>query len=100
MPSGWYEDATRPNTERFWNGGTWSEQARFPGERPFESPIPPGLAEPQVAPTHPEPIFETSTVGFWLPRDESTAQVGAKTIQILDRLRLSRRRLEPESDHQ
>jgi hypothetical protein len=91
-PSGWYEDTTRPNTERFWNGWTWTEQTRFPGVRPFESPIPPNLAEPKVSPPVVESMFETSTVGFSLPRDESIAQVGAKTIQILDRLRHSRRR--------
>jgi hypothetical protein len=60
--------------------------------KPFESPIPPGLAEPKVTPPEVESMFETSTVGFSLPRDESNAQVGAKTIQILDRLRHSRRR--------
>lgn len=70
----------------------WTEQSRYPGVAPFESPIPPGLAEPQAASPEVEPMFETSTVGFSLPRDESTAQIGAKTIQILDRLRNSRRR--------
>lgn len=89
-PSGWYPDTTRPNTERFWNGWTWTEQARFPGVKPFESPIPAGLAEPQVAPV--ESMFESSTVGFSLPQDESSAHVGAKTIQILDWLRHSQRR--------
>jgi hypothetical protein len=59
---------------------------------PFESPIPPGLAAPQVAPPQVQSMFDTSTVGFSLPRDESTTHVGPKTIQILDRLRHSRRR--------
>jgi hypothetical protein len=91
-PSGWYEDTTRPNTERFWNGWTWTEQARFPGVKPFESPIPPGLAEPHVALPQVESMFERSTVGYSLPQDEPEGHVGTKTIQILDRLRHSRRR--------
>jgi hypothetical protein len=91
-PSGWYDDTTRPNVERFWNGWTWTEQARYPGGTPFESPVPPGLAEPLVGPPEVASMVEASTVGYSLPRDESTAEVGAKTIQILHRLRSSRRR--------
>ncbi len=58
-PSGWYPDTTRPNTERYWDGRAWTEQARFPGVRPFESPVPPSLAEPDLTTEGLVPMFET-----------------------------------------
>jgi hypothetical protein len=76
-PSGWYPDTTRPNTERYWDGRAWTEQARFPGVRPFESAVPPALADPQVMPPVVS-MFETSTVGYSLPRDEGAIPEGAK----------------------
>ena len=62
-PSGWYPDSTRPNTERYWDGRAWTEQARFPGVRPFESPVPPSLAEPELTAEGVVPMFESSTTG-------------------------------------
>jgi hypothetical protein len=76
-PSGWYPDTTRPNTERYWDGRAWTEQTRFPGVRPFESPVPPALGDPQVMPPVVS-MFEISTVGYSLPRDERAIHEGTK----------------------
>jgi len=73
-PSGWYADTTRPNTERFWNGWAWTDQARFPGVTPFETPVPPGLADPQVVPPQLVPMFETSSVGYSLPTGKAAGE--------------------------
>jgi hypothetical protein len=89
-PSGWYPDATRPNTERFWNGWTWTDQARWPGVKPHEWPIPPGLPDPQVTPPAVS-MFETSSVGYSLPTGQAAGE-GAKGTQVLGRLRHARRR--------
>ncbi len=59
-PSGWYPDTTRPNTERYWDGRAWTEETRFPGVRPFESPVPPSLAEPSLAVEGVVSMFEPS----------------------------------------
>jgi Protein of unknown function (DUF2510) len=61
--AGWYVDATRPNTERYWDGIGWTAQARYPGVAPFDSPVPPTLLDlhstsPVTTPTPP------STTGF------------------------------------
>lgn len=70
VPSGWYPDATRPNTERYWDGIAWTEQARFPGVRPFESPVPAALGDPQpAAPT--VSMFESAPVGTTLAPEPS-----------------------------
>jgi hypothetical protein len=58
-PSGWYPDTTRPNTERYWDGRAWTEQARFPGVRPFESPVPPSLPAPVLTAEGVVSMFET-----------------------------------------
>ncbi len=58
-PSGWYPDTTRPNTERYWDGRAWTEQARFPGVRPFESPVPASLAEPVLTAEGVVSMFES-----------------------------------------
>ena len=69
-PSGWYPDTTRPNTERYWDGIAWTEQARFPGVRPFESPVPAALAQPLGDPPAVS-MFEVSTAAI---RDGANAQ--------------------------
>jgi hypothetical protein len=69
-PSGWYPDTTRPNTERYWDGIAWTEQARFPGVRPFESPVPVALGQPEL---HPPTVsmFESATAGTPPPPERS-----------------------------
>jgi hypothetical protein len=62
-PSGWYPDTTRPNTERYWDGRAWTEQARFPGVRPFESPVPAELTDPELPAEGVVPMFATPATG-------------------------------------
>ena len=90
-PSGWYADATRPNTERFWDGWTWTDRARFPGVSPFESPVPAGLADPVVELPDVVSMFESSSVGYSLPNGED-GDGGAKGTKILGRERHTRLR--------
>ncbi len=85
-PSGWYPDMTRPNTERYWDGRAWTEQARFPGVRPFESPVPPSLAEPQVTTEGLVTMFETpvTPTGTEAPQSHRTRRpVVVKALSLL-----------------
>ena len=75
VETGWYPDASRAGSERYWDGDAWTAESRWPGTHPFASPVPPGLPAPDdslrgVVPTL-RPTMSgmphESSVGFWLP---------------------------------
>ena len=79
--AGWYPDATRVGTERYWDGDAWTEESRWPGTHPFTTPVPNDPPAPDATGTL-EPVVPTfrpivtgmpheSTVGFWLPPTDS-----------------------------
>jgi hypothetical protein len=83
-PSGWYPDTTRPNTERYWDGRAWTEQARFPGVKPFESPVPTELADPALTAEGLVPMFATpSTEAGALQSHRPRRPVVIKALSLL-----------------
>lgn len=60
--SGWYPDPARPDTERYWDGGEWTDERPVPIADPFEMM--------GAAPLR-------STVGFELPSYEALARMRA-----------------------
>ena len=61
--SGWYPGPSTPGYERYWDGQTWTEQIRLPGQP--ATPPPPAYGAPAAAPVYsaPAPAYGAPAYG-------------------------------------